>query len=244
MDEMDLGRLIHSELDRVVAVEYDGLAGNAELFRRLADGSVEVQRRPFQPFLLTSGEALASQLSDAAAVVPLEGNGAHRVRVSFSGLKAYNAAVKQLKTLTGQAPSSPLAPYRVFSDMTQQMLTALNVRLFRGMAFGEVKRMQLDIETACGEGHHFSNPDCPEDEVILVSLKDTDGFEVCISNKEEGGEAALLNKMISLIRLHDPDVIEGHNIFPSEKLMLPLSLRRAVARAGSKARTNRALSSG
>ena len=37
----------------------------------------------------------------------------------------------------------PLAPYRVFSDFSQQMLTRLGIRLFRGMKFEEVRRMQL-----------------------------------------------------------------------------------------------------
>ncbi|MBP5639451.1 MAG: hypothetical protein J6X55_08225 [Victivallales bacterium] len=213
MDTMDLGRLVRSDLEKVVAVEYDENAGKAELFLRQEDGSLASQYRPFQPFLLTSGEALASQLLGTTLVEPLAGEGVHRFRVSFSSKKTYDDAVKKLKTLTGLPPSSPLAPYRVFSDMTQQLLTRLNIRLFRGLDFGDLRRMQLDIETKCAPGHHFSNPDSPEDEVILVSLIDTTGFEVCLSNKEEGGEAALLNKMISLIRLHDPDVIEGHNIF-------------------------------
>ena len=242
MEEMDLGRLIRSDLDRVVAIEYDEVSGCAEVFRRMEDAGIVVERRPFKPFLLTAGEALAAKLADASAIEPLNGSGAHTVRVSFTGRKGYDAAVKQLKTLTGQAPSSPLAPYRVFSDMTQQMLTSLNIRLFRGMSFGELKRMQLDIETFCGEGRHFSNPDSPEDEVILVSLKDTDGFEVCISNKEEGGEAALLNKMISLIRLHDPDVIEGHNIFNFDLTYLEKRCKRhkiplALGRGGRVAKS-------
>ena len=105
MEAMDLGRLIRSDLDRVVAVEYDEVSGSAEIFRRMEDGGIVVERRPFKPFLLTAGEALAAKLADASAIEPLNGSGAHTVRVSFAGRKGYDAAVKQLKTLTGQAPS-------------------------------------------------------------------------------------------------------------------------------------------
>lgn len=213
MGVIDLGKLVHSELERVVALEYDGASGQAELFRRLPDGVVESIRLDFKPFVLVAGEALAGQLTGASSRETLGGGELHRELVTFSDAKSYDAGLKQLKSLSGHSASSALAPYRVFSDMWQQMLTQLRVRLFRGMQFHELRRLQLDIETHCGSDHHFCNADCPEDEVLLVSLKDNAGFEVCLSNKLEGGEAQLLRKMLSVIQERDPDVIEGHNIF-------------------------------
>ena len=48
MDGMNLEELVCSVEDRVVAVEYEN--GQAVLFRRLADGTVREERRPFAPF--------------------------------------------------------------------------------------------------------------------------------------------------------------------------------------------------
>ena len=243
MNAIDLSRLVKSRLDRVVAIEYEE-PGKAILFRRFADG-VKREEMPFEPWLLVSGEELARSVPGYSKIENLEGSGAaHRVRLSFSDLASYDVALKYLKKRTGANPSSPLAPYRVFSDFSQQMLTGLGIRLFRSMKFEEVRRMQLDIETHCGEGHTFCNADLPEDEVTLVSLKDSDGFEICISNKHEGGEAALLKKMIQIIQERDPDVIEGHNIFNFDFSYLEKRCKRykipfALGRQGQVAKCRR-----
>ncbi len=232
MDGMNLEELVCSVEDRVVAVEYEN--GQAVLFRRLADGTVREERRPFAPFALLADAGLADGLG-AASVEPLAGPGTQRTLVTFADAASYEAGLKRLKAATGVSPSSPGAPYRVFGDLCQQMLTRLRLRLFRGMAFEELRRLQLDIETHCGPGHRFCDAACPEDEVTLVSLRDSDGFEVCLSNREEGGEAALLTRMMDLIQERDPDVIEGHNIFNFDlayietrcrRLRLPLRLGR------------------
>lgn len=210
MGGMNLEELVASSVERVVAVEYDGT--EAVLFRRLKDGTVTEERRAFSPFVLIAGEALAHELKPQS-VQKLTGAGEQCVMTTFADQAAYEAALKQLKATTGASPSSPSAPYRVFSDHWQQMLTQLRVRLFRGMSFDEVRRLQLDIETHCGEGRRFCDASCPEDEITLISLKDSDGFEVCLSNVEEGGEKALLTRMLDIVQERDPDVIEGHNIF-------------------------------
>ena len=128
--------LIHSSYERLVALEIaDG--SHAELFFRGADDQVTSQVVEFRPWLLTAGVDLGAQLSDNCGVQALEGTGAMRARVEFPEVKSYEAAVKQLKKLTGQNPSSPLAPYRVFTDLMQQAMIALQARLFHGMTFRE-----------------------------------------------------------------------------------------------------------
>ena len=205
MNEIDLSRLVKSRLDRVVAIEYEE-PGKAILFRRFPDG-VRREEMPFEPWLLVSGEELAKSVPNVAKLENLEGEGAaHRVRLSFSDLADYDAALKDLKKRTGASPSSPLAPYRVFSDFSQQMLTRLGIRLFRGMKFEEVRRMH--------------------------------------SNKHEGGEAALLKKMIQIVQERDPDVIEGHNIFNFDLSYLEKRCKRykipfALGRQGQAAKCRR-----
>jgi DNA polymerase elongation subunit (family B) len=208
---MDISQLVRSSESRVVAIEVNE-QGQCELFRRTKAGVVEGEIRPFYPWLLTSGVALASQLEQVSDIVELAGSGAMRVRVSFQNLASYEKAIKDLKKLTNQNPSSPLAPYRIFSDLTQQMLTMIPLRLFRDMNFSELRRMQLDIETRSGTPGVFPDANKESDEVILISLRDSTGWEVCLSSKGQG-EAALLRQMIALVQERDPDVIEGHNIF-------------------------------
>lgn len=208
---MDISQLVRSSESRVVAIEVNE-QGQCELFRRTEAESVESEIRPFHPWLLTSGVALAKRLNQVSDIVELAGSGAMRVRVSFQNFPSYENAIKDLKGLTGQNPSSPLAPYRIFSDLTQQMLTMLPLRLFRDMGFSELRRLQLDIETRSGTPGVFPDANKESDEVILISLRDSSGWEVCLSAKGQG-EAELLRQMIALVQERDPDVIEGHNIF-------------------------------
>ncbi|MFA6930410.1 MAG: DNA polymerase domain-containing protein [Lentisphaeria bacterium] len=208
---MDISQFVSSAICRVVAIEINE-QGQCELFRRTQAGEVESECRPFHPWLLTSGVELARCLRNVSDLVELSGAGALRVRVSFPDQASYDVAVKELKRLTGHNPSSPLAPYRIFSDFSQQLLTLLPLRLFREMAFPELRRMQLDIETRSGEPGIFPDANKESDEVILVSLRDSTGWEVCLSSSGQG-EAGLLRQMIALVQERDPDVIEGHNIF-------------------------------
>jgi DNA polymerase, archaea type len=98
-------------------------------------------------------------------------------------------------------------------DAVTQYLLQSGKTLFKGMIFDDLYRMQLDIETdydptrkrAGGSGF-------AEDEVIIVSLSDSRGWESVIHSKNRS-EKELLEELIALITTMDPDVIEGHNIF-------------------------------
>ncbi len=85
------------------------------------------------------------------------------------------------------------------SDPIQQFLLASGMTLFKGMEFAELRRMQLAIEGG----------------TLIVA--DGSGFEEVI----EHNAAA---RLCTLIREHDPDVIEGHDLF---KKILPSLVARA-----------------
>ncbi len=208
---LNLSELVESKRQRLVALEVNA-DGNAELYSRQPDGTVALEVVPYQPWLLTAGADLAGRLTGVAAIQQLQGPGAMKCRVHFENRDAYDNAVKDLKKLTGVNPSSPLAPYRLFSDTIQQAMIALQLRLFRGMEFSELVRLQLDIETCSSEPGKFCDATRPGDEVTLVSLKDSTGREICLS-AHNGGEAQLLQNTVSTILEWDPDVIEGHNIY-------------------------------
>jgi len=204
--------LIHSAYERLVALEIaDG--SHAELFFRGTDDQVSSQLVEFRPWLLTAGVELGAQLVGNCGVQALSGAGAMKARVEFPDVASYEAAVKQLKKLTGQNPSSPTAPYRVFSDLMQQAMIALQARLFHGMTFRELRRMQLDIECRNSVPGQFCNANVAGDEVFMVALTDSAGFRICLTERECGGEAGLLKRTLEVIQERDPDVLEGHNHF-------------------------------
>ncbi|MCK5802934.1 MAG: DNA polymerase II [Lentisphaeria bacterium] len=210
-DSIDLGSLVSSCHTRLVAAE-PGLDGTATLYRRLEDGEVVSETVPFHPYLLVSGEDLAATLEGTVSVVPLSGKHQHRVRVHFPDWKSYDTGVKSLRKSTGMNPSSPMAPYRVFSDLGQQLLTMLPARLFRAMDFADMRRMQIDIETLTATGYDFPNAKREEDAICIIAMRDSTGWEACLSGAEMP-EADLLREMVRLVGERDPDVIEGHNIF-------------------------------
>ena len=208
---LDFGALIPSRVDCLVAAE-PNRDGTATLFTRDEAGGTQEETVPFQPWLLVSGAALAASVPGSAEVVALSGGGIYNQRVSFPGQAEYFDAIKHLKQETGASSSSPMSPYRVVSDLTQQLLSLLPARLFRGMAFAEVRRLQLDIETYTTPGYDFCNASRDGDEIIIVSLSDSTGWECCLSGPEMS-EHEILREMVRLICERDPDVIEGHNLF-------------------------------
>jgi DNA polymerase elongation subunit (family B) len=239
----NLEALVASSRERLVAVEV-GRDGDVALFRRETDGVV-VEKAPFMPFLLVGGMNLAESLEGAAECVPLSGGGVHNVRVHFPTLDTCAEAAKQLRKKTGLGPGSPGAAYRVFSDSAQQALSMLPARLFRGMEFPELRRLQLDIETLTTPGYDFPNAEREGDSVCLISLSDSTGWETCLS-AGDAGEAELLRELVRLVRERDPDVIEGHNLCNFDLPFLEARAKRhrvrlALGRNGSalRGRTSR-----
>jgi DNA polymerase, archaea type len=80
------------------------------------------------------------------------------------------------------------------------------------MEFGELRRLQLDIETYAASPHRFSNADRASDRVILIALADSTGWKHLLDGKQLP-EPEMLRELLRLIQERDPDTIEGHNIY-------------------------------
>ena len=145
-------------------------------------------------------------------VTKLEGGDPYQFLATFGDLVLYDKAVKLLKQVTGFNASAPGAPYRLFTDMVQQALMAKDMRLFDGMTFPQIRRMQFDIETLCSPEFDFPNPKREEDRIIIISMSDSTGWEKAIS-LEDHTEKELLEDFVATVRERDPDILEGHNIF-------------------------------
>lgn len=199
------------KMSRICAVETHK-DGTASVFQRMPDGSVVKREMPFRPFLLTAFNAFPDELP-GIRMTELSGEGDFRFRADFDSTELYDEAVKTLKKTTGFSGGQPNAPFRLFSDMTQQFLIQHDLRLFTGMAFPELRRMQFDIETLCTPGYEFPNAARPDDAVIIISLSDNTGWEKVLSLADYPSEKELLEAFSAEVAERDPDVLEGHNIF-------------------------------
>jgi len=199
------------QLQRICAVE-PGKDGSAEVFIRHEDDSVERKSMPFRPFLLTAFPAFPEN-TPGIRVTELSGPGEFRFKVDFDDSVRYDEAVSMLKKTTGFSGGQNNAPFRLFSDLTQQFLIEHDLRLFDGMAFPEVRRLQFDIETLCSPGYEFPNADRADDAVIIISLSDSTGWEKVLSLADYPSEKELLEAFCTEVAGRDPDILEGHNIF-------------------------------
>ncbi|MBI2844032.1 MAG: DNA polymerase [Armatimonadetes bacterium] len=184
--------------ERIVAVEpkQEGIS----IYRR-ENGRIAIEERPAMPWLLTS------QRMDlpGASWTELEGEG-YRHMARFPNWTACRAARFKLRDehISNLAFPSPAKQYMILSGRT----------LFKGMAYSDVHRLQLDIETL------GLSPDHPGNGIFMIALSDNRGGEWLL----EGREKDILESLVRLVQDLDPDVIEGHNILGFD---LPYIARRA-----------------
>ena len=227
-EQVDLERLVGSRMQRLVAAE-PNKDGRATLYRREADGSTATEDVEYLPWLLVSKRGLAESIPEPAGVEVLEGTERFGFVVRFPDQDAYYSALRFLKSETGMTPSTPGAPYRVFSDLGMQLLTSLSSRLFRGLVFGDLHRMQIDIETRTTPGYDFPNARREGDSIIIIAMRDSRGWEQCLSVGAMS-EAEMLVEMVRLVGERDPDVIEGHNLFKFDLPYIQTRCRRHKVR--------------
>lgn len=234
----------HDDTPGLLAVEFDGEA-MVTLYRRHAP---PVQR-PFRPFLLLTDPALLAgqtgSSTGAYEVRALAGEGDYRALVTVPTWSDLEHLLKALRRRCGISAGAVAAhaPWLYLNDPVHQYLLYTGQTLFKGMAFGDLVRFQLDIETLCSEGYHFPNPERTEDRVILIAMTDSTGWECALSGATLT-EDVLLREMVATIRARDPDVIEGHNIFNFDLAYLETRARRhgvplAVGREGRLLRSHR-----
>ncbi|RNC70646.1 MAG: DNA polymerase II [Desulfuromonadales bacterium] len=193
----------------IVAAE---LAGRfIRLFIRTPEGVV-FRDAPFRPFILLEDPALLAGSRETAEIHPLTGPGDYRHVAIFADWHACVAARDFLAKRTGRSPSAPDAPYLYLSDPVHQHLLLTGTTFFKGLEFGSLRRLAIDIETSCAAGFEFSNPKREEDRILSIAVMEEDGFEEYLP-AHEMSEKEMLERLTAIIRERDPDVIEGHNLF-------------------------------
>jgi DNA polymerase elongation subunit (family B) len=191
----------------IVSVEF-GAPDRVQVYRREGERTVveEVMHRPFA----WATEPVPGELQE------LQGAGAFKFAVSFDNVTAFSKAKTTYKR-----------ELFALNDLAHQYLLASGRTLFKGMAFEDLRRMQVDIETHTGVDGAMS--EASRDPLLAIALSDSSGWEeilVVDDPADEAQERALLEKFVALVRARDPDVIEGHNIFRFDLPYLEARARR------------------
>jgi DNA polymerase, archaea type len=100
----------------------------------------------------------------------------------------------------------------------EQYLMASGRTYFRGMAYADLHRMQIDLETTALEP--------TEGRIFMAAVRDSRGLGVTLEAADPADEPWLIAQLCALVRERDPDVIENHNLFGFD---LPFLEARAAA---------------
>jgi DNA polymerase elongation subunit (family B) len=200
----------HDATPGLIAFEVEG-SNKIRIFRR-EGGQVRSESVGFRPFLLLEGDGGLGDWRGHAEIEPLAGGASFNRVAFFADLKQLEDAKLHLQKTSGKGPSASDAPFFYLNDPIQQYLLLSGKTHFLGSSFGDLKRLQIDIETYCEEGFEFCNPLRETDRITAIAMTDSTGWERLISGKEYD-EAGMLREMVREIQSRDPDVVEGHNLF-------------------------------
>jgi len=174
--------------------------------------AVRTKDEPFTSFMLLGDDSLMKGFKKPYRTEKLSSKNEYKFLILFESWEDCRKARTFLQNKTGESASSTQAPYLFLSDPVHQHLLLTGKTLFKGLAFKDVHRLAIDIETGCAPGYEFSNPEREEDRIISIALASSRGHEEVLFGRDME-EKKMIEALGERIRELDPDVIEGHNIF-------------------------------
>jgi DNA polymerase elongation subunit (family B) len=215
--------------------------GVALVWRRVG-GATMLERARFEPWILAAslddvrhlGDDLAEHGRPGPAVVRYReldgGPSGFRYLLSSRSGRALTRAVLDgaWARRPGEAPALAELDgyYRV--GPVEQYLMATGRVYYRGLAYDDLRRMQIDLETTALDPRHGR--------IFMAAVRDTAGLATTLEAPDPGDERRLVLDLCDLVRERDPDVIENHNLFGFDlpflehraaELRVPLPLGRA-----------------
>lgn len=199
---------------KIVSV-YPKRNGDVYIWRR-DKGRVLCLKDSFKPFILISKDLITDEL-EYCEVEQLKGELFYTFKLNIlhyrlfeeSFVRIYNQKFNTSET----SINNKMIGVKLF-NLTEQYLLQSNNRYYEDLKYGEIKRVQIDIETT----GLLNNPDA---KLFMISIKSTCGFEKVIHGEDE---LSLLSSLNYIIKTLDPDVIENHNIFEFD---IPFLLKTA-----------------
>ena len=180
-------------------------SGVVHLSVATADGLRVTRTETLRPFAWLNEQVSAT--TDGVAIEPLKGEGPFNRLAHAESLDTFDDFVKVAKETGGVDVVRPLE---------SQFLLQKRRRLFRDLGFHELRRCQLDIETASSDGE-FSDAVKADDRVLAIGLRFGERNRLLVLDEmSTEGEKRLLEQLNAVLLEEDPDVIEGHNIFKFE----------------------------
>jgi DNA polymerase elongation subunit (family B) len=195
-----------SELDPATLGSICGVWVDADGVVHLAvarpDGGREERTAAFRPF---------AWLADLPVDPAIEGLHIERLRGqgAFTRLAHADslATIDLLQEAMGRGGSDAVRP------LESQFLLQQRARLYADLHFSQLRRCQLDIETASGDGH-FSDAARPDDRILAIGLRCGGRNRLLVLEElTDAAEKKLLEELNAVLAAEDPDTIEGHNLF-------------------------------
>ncbi len=178
-------------------------AGRVHTTLAKPDGSRQTQVATFRPFAWMNGTPDAANTAPVH-VEALAGDGPFNRLVQADDFEVYNAFLKTARETVGVDAIRPLE---------SQFLLQHRKRLYGEMTFAQLRRCQLDIETASSDDG-FCDPARPDDRVLAIGLRIGGRNRLLVLEEmTDAAEKKLLEEFNAALAEEDPDVIEGHNIF-------------------------------
>ena len=212
-----------------------GRDGRVQVWRRMDGGVVCEEDRFPNWFLLADATLLGAHpcvplppgdLDAARALGPgevglvaLAGDLHYRYLVLGYGLAAVEQAVVEAHNArTGQQARSlyDLRDVVYARSAVEQYLIGTGRTYYKGLGYHHLRRLQFDLETT-GLNRY-------RDQIFMIAVRSSDGWEQVLDIADLGDEPALLHRFVELVREHDPDVIENHNLFDFD---VPFLVERA-----------------
>lgn len=200
--------------ERIVAIEL-GETGTVKVYRREKGGSILTDIEPFHPFVWCDSDVTDLNI-DAEK---LEGDLRYGWRVTVNSWKELIALRNGLKHAGRD--------FFALTDPVQHYLISTGRALFKGLAFEELHRLQLEVLSYVGGETQIPGTSEPSDHLMSIAVSDNNGWEELIvvdPAKAEESERTALKRLTAIVKERDPDVIEGHNLF---RFDLPYLVARA-----------------
>ena len=209
---MELSGLVDSCRLYVVAAEVPEHENLLRLYFHDREG-FRMEELPFRRFAVLSSP---EQISTRAGFTALAGDLPLKVLAEFDSAADYAAALAELR--------GSKRPWLFFRDPVRQALMRCRVRLFSGMAFGEIRRLSLAVTAT--------------DELVSALEVYVDGRAARFTAATPDEERLLLEAFLRSVSEADPDIVEGHElgnrIIPAlEKACRRHKLPLALGRGGS-----------